>query len=147
MISTRWLSGRDDLSDAWQIRKKVFIEEQNVPEEIERDKADFDAVHLVAYDGKEPVATGRYIRFSDGVSLGRIAVLKERRGCGFGDLVVRQLIRKAYNEGLKKQYIHSQISAQGFYERFGFSVCGQPYEEAGIPHISMVRQGDISGLC
>ncbi|MDR1538973.1 MAG: GNAT family N-acetyltransferase [Clostridiales bacterium] len=147
MITTKWLLGSDDLEDAWLIRRKVFIEEQNVPEDLEMDGADAKALTLVAYDSGKPVATGRLI-FSDSAALiGRVATLKEERKNGYGDLIMRMLIRKAYDSGFDEQVVHAQIGALGFYKKLGFSAYGQEYLEAGIPHISMSRRGDAPKNC
>ena len=59
MVYTRWFRGNDDLQDAFAIRTKVFIQEQGVPEELEMDGSDKDAVLAVAYEDGVPVATGR----------------------------------------------------------------------------------------
>jgi predicted GNAT family N-acyltransferase len=35
--------------------------------------------------------------------------------------------------------LHAQRSAEGFYARLGFVARGAPYEEVGIPHLTMVK--------
>jgi len=145
MIETNWLEDGDDLADTHLIRRKVFIEEQNVDESIELDDSDIGAVHLVVYDNKVPVATGRLIEKDGKRLIGRVAVLKEHRKNGYGDLVVRMLIRRAFDEGFNRQYAHSQCSVQGFYEKLGFVAYGDVYQEASIDHISMYHEGDVTG--
>ncbi len=148
MIVAEWFNGNDDLTDTFEIRRKVFIEEQGVSEELEMIKSEDDiSIHLVVYDANKPVATGRIIVQNSQYILGRIAVLKEERGKHYGDFVVRLLIRKAYEMGGEEQHIHAQISATGFYEKLGFECYGSNYMEAGIPHINMVHKGDISCNC
>lgn len=147
MIRTKWINGDKDIDAAIHIRTEVFVKEQNVPPEIEIDGTDANAIHLIVYDEALPVATGRILKIDDEYVLGRIAVLKEQRGRGYGDLVVRMLIRRAYEMGADKQIIHSQTHAASFYERLGFTRFGEEYAEAGIPHINMVHEGDISGNC
>lgn len=147
MITTKWSNGESDLKDVHFIRREVFINEQGVSEEEEMDNTDAGAIHLVAYDGERPVATGR-ILMQDGICLlGRIAVLKEERRKKYGDLIMRMLIRKAYGMGQKTQYIHAQLQAVPFYRTLGFTAFGEEYLDAGIPHISMSRDGDIGGEC
>ena len=149
MIAAKWVLGTDeqDLTEIRAIRKEVFCEEQKVPMDIEMDGMDLSAIHLlVCYDGT-PAAAGRIWIENGRFTLGRIAVLKEFRGKRLGDLVVRLLIRKAFDSGGKRQWLHAQIPAQKFYEKLGFTPQGDVYEEAGIPHITMVREGDIFGKC
>lgn len=147
MITTKWFDGTEALDDAYAIRREVFMQEQNVSEEDEMDGTDSGAVHLVVYDGGIAVATGRLLKDNEKYVLGRVAVRKEHRGEGYGDLVMRMLVRKAFMMGASEQYIHAQISARGFYEKLGFVAYGEEYMEAGIPHIHMVHTGDVGGCC
>lgn len=148
MITTKWIVNGQDLSDPYYIREKVFIEEQNVPEFIEKDDLDKTAHHVVVYNNDKPVATGRLIiTKKQQYILGRIAVLKEHRGQHFGDLVVRMLVRRAFDMGAKEIHIHAQTKVQRFYEKLGFTPYGQIYQEAGIDHINMVRTEDIQNHC
>lgn len=145
MVSTKWFTGNDDLTDVHMIRRKVFIEEQHVSESDEMDGTDDQAIHLAVYENGKAVATGRLM--SNDFVIGRVAVLKKHRGSRYGDLVMRMLIRKAYDMGGKEQVVHAQLSAYGFYEKLGFVAFGEEYEEAGIPHINMKHIGDVSGGC
>lgn len=139
-IHTRWISPGEDLSDAYSIRAKVFIEEQNVPPELEMDDIDPVTDHVVLYKEDKPVATGRIVREPPIITLGRIAVLPECRGSGFGAQVVELLTAKAFEEGAEEVHLHAQTHALAFYEKLGFTPYGEPYEEAGIPHISMKKR-------
>ena len=147
MITTEWHTGDKDLHEIHAIRRAVFMEEQGVSEEDEMDGTDAGAIHLLVCDGGVPVATGRLLIDGDIYTLGRIAVIKERRGKGYGDFTVRLLIRRAYELGGNEQRLHSQSHAVGFYEKLGFVAETDEYMEAGIPHVGMVRCGDIGGEC
>lgn len=144
MIQAVWLKGSDDLRQAIDIRMQVFVNEQGVPEELEVDEIDAVAEHVLVYDGDIPVATGRLFLENDRYMLGRVAVLKEFRGQGIGDLVMRMLLLRAFDLGAEEVYIHAQTQALNFYKKLGFSVYGEPFEEAGIPHVyMMVRKEDV----
>ncbi|MGE4283246.1 MAG: GNAT family N-acetyltransferase [Clostridia bacterium] len=147
MIKTKWSKGIQDFYDAYGIRKKVFIEEQNIPEAIEKDELDSIAYHVVIYENNIPIATGRLVIQNTEYLLGRIAVLKERRGEHFGDLVVRMLVRKAFDFGAQEVHLHSQLQAQKFYEKLGFIPYGKVYQEAGIDHIHMIKKEDVKSHC
>jgi predicted GNAT family N-acyltransferase len=156
MIAGKWIDD-GNWTDSHEIRRKVFINEQNVPPELEIDGTDEFAKGLVVYDNGIPAATGRLIMLEgpEGCSLqsqknmtvGRVAVLKEYRGQGLGDLVVRMLIRRAFEEGHTTQVAHVQTHARGFYAKLGFYEVGEEYLDAGIPHITMVHEGDVGGNC
>lgn len=137
-ITQQWIPPSGDLTDASYIRRIVFIEEQQVPEEEEWDELDARCHHLVLYLDGKPAATGRIVP-GEPVLLGRIAVMKEFRGTGLGAELVNQLATRAFADGADEVHLHAQIQARGFYEKLGFIAYGEPYEEAGIPHISMYK--------
>ena len=137
-LTTRWLQPGDALSDAYAVRTKVFIEEQNVPVELEVDELDPLADHLVIYNHHKPVATGRIV-WSPTVTIGRIAVLPELRGSGIGAEIVRGLTSKVFERDINEVHLHAQAHAVAFYEKLGFISYGEPYVEAGIPHLSMKK--------
>lgn len=147
MITTEWFLGGKNLKDVHTIRKEVFIVEQNTKEEEELDGYDDFAVHLLVCDNNRPVATGRII-IVDGICLlGRIAVLKQFRKQGFGDFVVRLLIRKAFEMSFERQELHAQTHAIDFYKKIGFVPYGDEFMEASIPHVMMYHEGDIESCC
>jgi len=149
MITTELILGinEPDLTEVRAIRKAVFCEEQQISESVEIDGLDVSAIHILASFNDTPAATGRLLVMNDEFSIGRVAVLPEFRGKRLGDLVVRLLIRTAYDMGGRQQWIHAQLPVRGFYEKLGFTPVGDIYEEAGIPHITMVHEGDITGTC
>lgn len=130
-----WDTNKDALS---YIRRKVFIEEQNVPEALEWDEYDNHCIHiLVTDDNSKPVATGR---MKDDGHIGRMAVLKEYRKLGIGRKILNELISLAIKKNLKKIYLHAQTTAIPFYQQQGFETCSEEFMDAGIPHKSMQRE-------
>ena len=124
-------------SDAMAIRYEVFIVEQSVPEDIERDDMDAVSMHAVAYsDDGQPIGTGRLL--PDG-HVGRMAVLRQARGTGIGGQILDALLKKAQSLGHKHVALHAQVHARGFYEAHGFQAEGDTFIEAGINHVLMVR--------
>ena len=123
--------------DALAIRYEVFVVEQQVPEELEKDEWDAQCWHAVAYrnDGVA-VATGRLL--PDG-HIGRVAVIESMRGKGVGTQIMDALIEKAAGAGHKMLVLSSQVHARAFYERRGFVAEGDIYDDAGIDHILMRR--------
>lgn len=120
--------------DAKFIRKKVFIIEQNIPEEEEWDDQDMISDHFVVYDQDQPIATARLLQNN---SVGRVAVLKAYRGQGIGRMIMLEIIRQAHQQDRKFLHLSSQVHAISFYEKLGFSIQGDAYDECGIPHIKM----------
>lgn len=127
-----WLANRDKL-DA--VRRCVFIEEQNVPEELEWDDLDESSYHVLATDDDgAPIGTGRLLL--DG-HIGRMAVLKAWRGCGVGSAILGALLNLAQKEGHENVMLNAQIHALAFYRKHGFKAFGDEFMEAGIPHRAM----------
>lgn len=120
--------------DAKFIRKQVFIIEQNIPEEEEWDDQDMISDHFVVYDQDQPIATARLLQNN---SVGRVAVLKAYRGQGIGRMIMLEIIRQAHQQDRKFLHLSSQVHAISFYEKLGFSIQGDAYDECGIPHIKM----------
>ncbi len=91
MLYAEMLHGSKGLSAQYEIRRKVFIEEQGVDEALERDGYDAVSDHVLVYEDNIPVGTGRVIYKDEDAAplIGRIAVLKEHRGKQYGDLIVR----------------------------------------------------------
>ena len=120
---------------AGQVRYRVFVEEQKVPAEIELDEFDPVSVHALAFDaGGRALGTGRLL--PDG-HIGRMAVLREARGAGVGSALLRALMKAARARGDREVMLSAQTHAIPFYERFGFAVEGDEYDDAGIPHRMM----------
>ncbi|SEC26350.1 MULTISPECIES: GNAT family N-acetyltransferase [unclassified Streptomyces] len=143
----------DDPADreaCFAVRKEVFVVEQGVPQEIEYDAHDADAVHVLAVreDGL-PLGTGRLLygeaaaARTDGDltvgSLGRLAVTPEARGLGVGAALVRAIEDAARARGLAAVDLHAQTHALGFYERLGYMAYGPEFPDAGMPHRAMRR--------
>jgi YbgC/YbaW family acyl-CoA thioester hydrolase len=127
--------------DAQTVRRKVFIEEQAVPEPEEWDEDDAQALHAVLCNlAGLPLATGRLITLGlpqGQAKIGRLAVLRSMRGVGAGRTVLRALIEAAAQKGCQHVSMHAQTSAQRFYESEGFVAQGDVFDEVGIPHVLM----------
>jgi YbgC/YbaW family acyl-CoA thioester hydrolase len=124
------------------LRTEVFVREQRIDESLELDALDAGAVHAVVTNRiGQTVACGRLLRGGEpGVAkIGRMAVMRPLRGGGLGAQVLAALSEAARARGDREVVLHAQRSAEGFYQRLGFAVRGEPFEEAGIPHVTMVR--------
>ncbi|SFK62142.1 GNAT family N-acetyltransferase [Geodermatophilus ruber] len=139
-VSAR-LAGPGDWPEIAALRTRVFVEEQGVPPEIERDDADATAVHALSRDDEgRVVATGRLLLRGTSAGIGRMATDASARGRGHGAAVLSSLQDEALRRGATEVELHAQLTARGFYERAGYAAVGNVYEEAGIPHVTMVRR-------
>jgi predicted GNAT family N-acyltransferase len=119
------------------IRIKVFILEQNVPEDLEWDEYDETAWHAVAKSNHQVIGTGRLIINQSTAKIGRMAIDSEFRGKGIGLEILKALINKGKEKGVQEFILHAQTHAITFYAREGFEPYGPIFDEAGIPHVEM----------
>ncbi len=141
MLEVRMGSWQEIGRDAQAIRTAVFVDEQKIPADLEWDEADASGVHAVAFNRLGvPLATGRLLAQAPGVAkIGRMAVVQAMRGSRIGRSVLDALLQAARDRGDHEVLLHAQRSAAPFYARAGFSQRGPVFEEAGIPHVEMVR--------
>jgi predicted GNAT family N-acyltransferase len=138
MTRVRTVVSEKQFKRAFAIRLRVFVREQGVPEEIELDRDDRRAVHLLAAIRGKPVGTARIVIKNGRAKVGRMAVLKRYRGQGVGKALLKRAIESARKPGVKIIYLHAQVPVVGFYEKMGFRCVGRVFSEAGIPHRKMV---------
>lgn len=120
------------------IRRQVFILEQGVPESMEWEADDRIATHLLAnHAAYGAVGCARMLATRQ---IGRMAVVAEHRRQGIGSALLRKAITIAKAMQYPDVFLHAQLSAMNFYERFGFVAEGEEFEEAGIPHVTMSLQ-------
>ena len=130
----------EDLAACHALRRTVFIEEQNVPEELEIDDLDEIAIHLLAFLDDRPVGTARLFVKGEVGKIGRVCVLPEARGTGLGAALIRAALDSLRaTPGIRQAKLGAQVSAIGFYEKLGFTAQGPIYDDAGIPHRDMVH--------
>ncbi|MBC7912855.1 MAG: GNAT family N-acetyltransferase [Pyrinomonadaceae bacterium] len=127
---------KSDLDKVFQIRKKVFVEEQNCPPELEWEHED-ESVHFLALLDSEPAGAARWRKTDKGFKLERFAVLREFRGRGVGQTLVKEVLADI-PEKAECIYLHAQLPACSLYEKFNFVKEGPQFEEAGILHYKMV---------
>lgn len=132
-----------ELEAAFFVRRAVFMEEQQVPEEIEMDQfdeRDAPTIHFVATLGNEPVGAARLRTYSDGVGkVERVAVAASQRGTGLGRKLMDVLEQTAREHGYAKLKLNAQCHAQRFYEKLGYVQIGELFVEAGIDHVAMEK--------
>lgn len=125
--------------DAFYIRRKVFIEEQNVPPDEEIDEFENESTHFVLYDGSTPVGAGRFRDLNGYGKIERICVLPEYRGKGAGKQIMEFIHEYAKSQHFKKLKLYAQEHAIPFYENLGYSVVSDTFLDAGIPHKTMEK--------
>ncbi|GIN83954.1 N-acetyltransferase [Heyndrickxia sporothermodurans] len=127
------------LNDAFNIRKIVFVEEQHVDIEEEIDQFEDSSDHFVLYDEDKPAGAGRF-RILDGIGkVERICILPSYRGKGAGKLIMDAIHQFATDQNILKLKLNAQTHAIPFYEKLGYQVVSEEFLDAGIPHKTMKK--------
>lgn len=131
--------GDPALNDGLAIRRKVFVDEQHCPPELEYENDDV-STHFLAFCDGVPCGAARWRKTENGIKLERFAVLPEYRGKGVGAYLVKAVLADVPQTS-GKIYLNAQVSATNFYMQFGFIPVGTRFEEAGITHQQMLYAG------
>ncbi len=134
-----------EVHDILQARSAVFVVEQAcVFQDV--DGADPECWHLFARRGGELAAYCRLapagLKFRE-PSIGRVITTAAARGTGMGRALMEEALRRA--QALwpgSAVRIGAQLHLEKFYGSLGFARDSEPYDEDGIPHIEMLRQGE-----
>lgn len=135
------ITGSDEMDAAFAIRHEVFCEEQQVDEDEEFDGLDDQCRHYLARLDGTPVGAARTRALdADEAKIERVAVLKKMRGHGIGQALMARTIAEVERSGVDRIVVNAQTHAETFYASLGFVTEGGVFDEAGIPHVRMVRQ-------
>lgn len=136
MIARR--AGPDELEECLALRRVVFVEEQDVPADLEVDGLDPACTHFVVRDaGGAVVGTARMREYHGAAKAERVAVHAAARGTGVGRLLMDALEAEARLLALPEVRLNAQTSAIPFYDRLGYVAEGPEFDDAGIPHRHM----------
>lgn len=100
------------------IRRRVFIQEQGVPEDLEWEARDGECDWFVARVGEAIVGIAR---LTPDAHVGRMALLTAWRGMGIGSALLQAMLQHARHKGLTTVTLHAQTygSAEEIGERDG----------------------------
>lgn len=73
------------------------------------------------------------------VRLRQMAVLSGLQGKGIGRVLMQFAENIARDRGYKKMVMHARKTAIGFYEKLGYRITGEEFEEVTIPHYTMEK--------
>ena len=129
-------SDKINMKKCFEIRRSVFIDEQNCEPKDEYENEE-ESIHFLLLQNKKPYATARYRRTEKGIKMERFAVLKSQRGKGYGLLILKEIIKDISKIDTIK-YLHAQVQVVDFYKKAGFKKIGDRFDEVGIMHYKMI---------
>ncbi|MFA4928528.1 MAG: GNAT family N-acetyltransferase [Patulibacter sp.] len=140
-VTLLWVERAEQLRAAQALRVRVFCEEQGVPREVELDAGDDVARHAIAVAPDGAVVGTMRLLVRDGVvKVGRVAVDREWRGRGIASRLLERAHDYAQRQRADTLRLAAQTAAQRLYAKSGFRPVGEPFDEAGIEHVWMVRE-------
>ncbi|WP_284419632.1 MULTISPECIES: GNAT family N-acetyltransferase [unclassified Bradyrhizobium] len=125
------------MSDVYALRRRVFVVEQGIPEDMEIDEHDQDAVHLAAVSNGQVIGTLRIVLYGRTAKIGRMAVSASSRRRGLGRELMEFAAATALRRGVEEIVLSAQLSAREFYHRMGYSEEGPTFDEVGLMHVLM----------
>lgn len=141
MVYAKKVETEKEYKDAINIRRKVFVEEQDVPLHLELDEHDAEAVHFVVYDEDTPFGAGRIRVIEPGIGkVERVCILPDYRGQKLGNLIMQCMEDYSVSAGITKLKLNAQSQAITFYEKRNYTINSPEFLEAGIPHRAMEKQ-------
>lgn len=137
-----------EVHQLYKLRVDVFVKEQKCPyAEIDDIDAEPTTLHVTAWERdsfgrRNIVGTARL--FPDEVEgekvshLGRFVLTPRRRGNGLASQVMFQTLKLSYESYPDLPvYLTAQAPLKDYYGAFGFTVCGEEFDDEGIPHLPM----------
>ena len=105
LVDIKIVSSQTEFSDAMEVRRSVFVNEQKIDPNLEFDGNDFSATHIIAYYEDKPVGTIRLRYFKDFVKIERLCVIKEMRKTNISDLLIDSCLAFSAQKGY--EYAHA----------------------------------------
>ena len=144
MLEIKIIETKDDLEKALNIRRTVFVQEHNVPEDIELDEfdtLDSGCVHVLALYDNKPIGTLRAnLTIKDKVKIQRFCFLSEYRKLGFGKQLLEFAENELHKKGYKYFFLEAKFSVHPFYEKCGYKKVSDIFYEVNVPHVKMVKE-------
>jgi len=139
------LESEKDRSLGFNLRTEVFVNEQNVPIELELDEKDNSeyTIHVGYFKDDKLIGVARLIDMDkEVIHIGRVAIDKNHRGEGIGHKLIlgcEDIAKNALNKDFTIE-LSAQVYAENFYKKLGYNrINNNIYIDAGIEHIDMKK--------
>lgn len=107
------------------------------PEELEQEK---EEILIGAFEEDKMLGCCMLIKNDvQTVRLRQMAVLNNLQGKGIGKALMQFAENIARDRGFRKITMHARTTAIGFYEKLGYNVSGEQFDEVTIPHYVMEK--------
>ncbi|MEO7983788.1 MAG: GNAT family N-acetyltransferase [Bacteroidota bacterium] len=108
------------------------------PQELEEEK---DNMLIAAFEEEDMLGCCMLVEERpEVVRLRQMAVLNDLQGKGIGRALMNFAENLARDRGYKILAMHARKNATGFYEKMGYSIASDEFEEVTIPHYVMEKK-------
>ncbi len=125
-----------------ELRNRILLRPIGIPD-YGWEMKDPNSWHFVAHENGRVlgcVLLARLDEKAQSTQLMQMAVETNLQGRGLGRRLVEELISFARKQGVREILIHSRGDVTVFYERLGFEIVGEPFEEVGVVHRNMLMR-------
>lgn len=140
-LRIEWARTPEEMAAIFELRRRVFYEEQGIIDGRVTDGDDSRSLHAMAVIPEGVVGAGRLTPPGRGraeAHIAWVATLPGYRRHGAGTAVMRALLAAADASGYPAVVLSAQMHALRFYERLGFVPYGDRFRVRGIEHQMMV---------
>ena len=129
--------------DYWkmvELRSQILREPLGLTFSIDELEKEKDDILIVAFEEDELLGCC-VLSILDRTTfrLRQMAVLQNYQRRGIGASLLNYVENIARDRGCIKIMMHARLTAIGFYERMGYTVVGEPFEEIGLQHRYMEK--------
>src|SRR5689334_19421666 len=114
-ISVRVVRSLDDLQRVATLRAMTYMAEQNCPYDEEFDGNDLCSMHLLGFEGREPVGALRLRFFSAFCKIERVCVDPRKRGGAVFSHLLAHAIEIASRKGYRRALAYIQTRLEGLW--------------------------------
>lgn len=133
--------GTNEYKQMVQLRKEILRQPLGLSfteEELENEK---NEILIAAFDEDEILGCCVLCKVDENIiRLRQMAVLDYVQGKGIGASIMTFAENIAIDKGYKSMIMHARNNAIGFYEKFGYKVKGNEFNEVNIPHHVMEKE-------
>jgi putative N-acetyltransferase (TIGR04045 family) len=124
----------EELEEAYRIRHEIFVKEQKLFVDSDRDEYDGRAIHIIALFHNEVVGTVRVYEKEKDVWFGsRLAVRETYRG-RVGKVLIEKAVETVRGKQAKQFKAYVQIANVLFFKRCRWRSIGEVIDYQGVPH-------------
>ena len=98
-------------------------------------------IHLVACEKEEMIGVLLLVPLNkQEIKMRQVAVSTKLQGRGVGKKMVAYAEELGRQRGFNKMVLHARKEPVKFYQKLGYKVIGEQFEEVGIPHFKMEKE-------